>query len=101
MESAPGSAPTEIPIALRGKRVMNRLFGLTADLRAAGTEPAAVDLSADDEQRIFESVGATFGPSGEQAARRGRDAWRHFLTEWFAHTVKLALSFDAVETRVR
>ena len=80
---------------------MTRLFAMTAELRAANVEAHVVELSSADEERLFESVEPTFGAAGVEAAQRGRDAWREFLVRWFAHTVKLAITFDAEDTLVR
>jgi hypothetical protein len=97
----PASAPRAVPIELRGRRVMTRLFTLAADLRASGVEPHEVLLARDDEQHLLLSAEPTFGPAAAEASARGELAWRAFLTTWFAHTVKLALHFDAESTAVR
>jgi hypothetical protein len=79
---------------------MTRLFSMTAELRTTRVEPKSVHLAADDEQRLFESAGATFGTAGADAARAGREPWRTFLRTWFWSTLKLELVLDAAATRV-
>ena len=80
---------------------MTRLFTMAADLRASGVEPHAVTLTVEDEQHLFHSAEATFGPAAAEAAKAGAVVWREFLVTWFTHTVKLALTCDAVATTVR
>jgi hypothetical protein len=90
-----------VPLELRGRRVMTRLFGMAAELRAQGIEPTAVELSGDDELHLFGSAEPTFGATGAEATTRGLDGWRAFLVHFFDHTMKLQLTFDAEETKVR
>ena len=97
----PASSPRAVPLELRGRRVMTRLFTLAADLRAAGVEPQAVTLMREDEEHLFRAAEATFGPAAAEAASRGELAWRAFLVTWFTHTVKLSVTFDAATTSVR
>jgi hypothetical protein len=96
----PASAPRVVPIELRGRRVMTRLFTMAAELRASGVEPQAVTLTRDDEQHLFHSAEATFGPAAAEAAKAGEVVWREFLVTWFKSTVKLALTCDAAATTV-
>jgi hypothetical protein len=94
------SATKEIPRELRGRRVLTRLAGLASELREQGREPRVVHLTGIDESAMLDSASDTFGPSGLEAAREGREAWRAFLANWLRVSTALALVFDAAETRV-
>jgi hypothetical protein len=94
------SGTTEIPIELRGRRVMTRLFVLVDELKTRGLTPSVVHLSAQDEFALFASAEQTFGQAGLGAARASNEAWRGFLHTYFRDRVDLGLVLDAPETRV-
>ncbi|MFO0684716.1 MAG: hypothetical protein U0234_21850 [Sandaracinus sp.] len=96
----PSSATREVPVELRGRRVMTRLLSRIADRRALGVEARSIALSEEDEVSLRDSAGHTFGAAGADAAARGKAAFRAFLVTWLASTVELELTFDAVETDV-
>lgn len=96
----PSSATREVPVELRGRRVMTRLLSRIADRRAVGQEVHTIALSDEDERSLRDSAGHTFGAAGADAATRGKAAFRGFLVTWLATTVELAVTFDAVDTDV-
>lgn len=96
----PSSATREVPVELRGRRVMTRLLARIADRRALGVEVHTIALAEEDEVSLRDSAGHTFGAAGAEAASRGKAAFRAFLVTWLASTVELSLTFDAAETDV-
>lgn len=88
------SATREIPVELRGRRVMTRLVALVMELREQGTRPTAVHLTLDDESRLFESASETFGQPGAEATQAAGTAWRGFLVRWMREQVELDVGFD-------
>ncbi len=94
------SGATEIPIELRGWRVMRRLVELTEESRARGVEPRTVHLTLEDEYQLFESAEDTFGGSGADAANAGVQSFRAFLVIWLHTSADLDVEFDATETRL-
>lgn len=94
------SATREVAPEARGRRVLTRLLDLIGAMRAQGQEPTVVHLSAADELALFATVETTFGSHAASQARRGSEAWRTFLRDWFRQRVSLELVLDADETRV-
>jgi len=95
------SGATEIPMEIRGWRVMRRLVELTEELRARGIEPRTVHLTLEDEYALFESADDTFGGAGADAANGGVQSFRAFLVIWIHTSAELDVEFDATETQVR
>lgn len=94
------SGATEIPMELRGWRVMRRLIELTEESRARGVVPRTVHLTLEDEYSLFEGAGDTFGDAGADAANGGVQSFRAFLVIWLHTSADLDVEFDATETRV-